>query len=783
MSTVEIPPAVTIVVPTYQEVENIPLLVERIDKVRRENHLEIELLLMDDNSCDGSAELVEGMNLAWVKLITRTGNRGLSNSVLDGLRLARHDTVLVMDADLSHPPEKIPEMLDRLKKGADFVIGSRFVKGGSTDDDWGLFRWLNSRVAALFARPLARVKDPLSGFFMMRKSTFLEAETLNPVGYKIGLELLVKSHCSRTEEVPIYFADRRHGKSKLSVMEQLRYLQHILRLYSYESRRWFRRNDYWPVAMLACVFLSTLAAVTFLPRQSIWIDETTQLSGLTLGPLGLTRWLAGQGHPFLVPPDRMPPISYWAQWVWIQLFGSGVETLRAFGVVCVSLSVAVTFAAARRGFGTFVAVLTALLLGLAPNVVTNAVEIRAYPIFLLEASFGFYFLVRYASDHAERSGYWLTWMVVTCIAGMFTHLFGVVFAGALIIGAFVISLQRFREIRRPAFATAVLAVCGLGLIPFIRAAFAISGNGPQEQSVAGKSTLSAIARLVYQLCAHPVTSLNAGAVVAAIVGLLLLLLSLVARLKAVNLKERSLAVALASGLTVVALAGLVANGFEPLAPHYNIWILPGLYLLLAAGVASTSRPARQLALVGALLLIGGNVYSDTQLAIHGRNFAHGTEPQLETLVRHFGGPGKVAIVYENGSDLPPGYNAWPFDYYSLAYIYGKDLPQYVALAAPIGSVKQCNLPSPARSTTDLARPYIFVVRAQQEYTREIVSQISNGMKPFGPGPFCLLMEKSGLWKHIGQEYFLSLQASQVDIFQTTSSKPRLFNSIASNASP
>jgi dolichol-phosphate mannosyltransferase len=784
MSTAPLRSGITIVVPTYQEVENIPLLVERIDKVRRENDLEIELLLMDDNSRDGSAELVERMNLPWVRLITRMGNRGLSNSVLDGLRIARHATLVVMDADLSHPPEKIPEMLARLNDGADFVIGSRFAKGGSTDTGWGLFRWLNSRIAGLFAIPLARVKDPMSGFFMIRKSTFANADALNPVGYKIGLELLVKCHCSRTDEVPIYFADRKHGKSKLSVTEQLRYLQHILRLYCYASRRWFKRIDYSPVAMLACVSLSALAAILFLPRQSIWIDETTQLSGLTLGPIGLIRWLAGQNHIFSVPPDRMPPMSYLVQWGWIQLFGSGVQTLRAFGIVCVSLAVAVTFAAARKAFGTLAAILAAMLLGLAPQVVTTAVEIRAYPLFLLEASLGFYFLIRYSSDGPERSGYWLAWMAVACIATMFTHLFGVIFTAGLLSAAFLISLQRFGELRRPAIATAIVAVFALGLIPFVRAAIAISGGetASLESAVSSRSIIRPLAQLTYHLFAHPATGLNAGAVVAAILGFSLLLLSLVVRFKSVALKERSLAVALGSGLAVAGLARIVVRGFEPLAPNYNIWILPGLYLLFAAGVTSTSRRARQLALVGAFLLIGANTYSDTQLALHGRAFAHGTESQLEDLVSRCGGPGKVAIVYENGSDLPPGYNAWPFVYYPLVYTYGRELPQYIAVARPIGSIVECNLPGPLRSPVDLGRPYLFVIRAEQEYTRQLASQVSNGMKPFGPGPFCLLMEKSPEWKHVGQECFLSLQASQVDIFRTTSVEPRLLKSLASDTS-
>jgi dolichol-phosphate mannosyltransferase len=167
-------------------------------------------------------------------LITRTRDRGLSRAVVDGLQRAKHAIVIVMDADLSHPPERIPQMMMALQSGQDFVIGSRYVRGGSTDDDWGLFRWLNSRVATVLAWPLTRASDPMSGFFALRRSDFLRAAELNPIGYKIGLELIVKCKLGNIGEVPIHFVDRRFGESKLSLSEQLKYLLHLRRLYSFK---------------------------------------------------------------------------------------------------------------------------------------------------------------------------------------------------------------------------------------------------------------------------------------------------------------------------------------------------------------------------------------------------------------------------------------------------------------------------------------------------------------------------------------------------------------------
>src|SRR5690606_28173196 len=121
-----------------------------------------------------------------------------------------------------------------LEQGADFVLGSRFTEGGTTDDEWGIFRWMNSKVATLLALPLAPVRDPMSGYFMLRKSTFEAGRNYNPIGYKIGLELLVKCGCKRPVEVAIHFQDRQFGKSKLTIKEQLRYLQHVRRLYIFK---------------------------------------------------------------------------------------------------------------------------------------------------------------------------------------------------------------------------------------------------------------------------------------------------------------------------------------------------------------------------------------------------------------------------------------------------------------------------------------------------------------------------------------------------------------------
>ncbi len=229
-------PDVSIVVPAYCEAPNLRRLTERVFAATRAANLEAELIIVDDNSADGSTEIVADLAAMFpVRIIVRTNERGLSSAVLRGFEEARGPFLVVMDADLSHPPEAIPDLVAPIREGrADFVLGSRYVSGGHIDQEWSLFRHLNSRIATWLARPLTSVRDPMSGFFCLARARLDGAASLNPVGYKIALELIVKTRSRRCLEVPISFADRAAGTSKLTAREQLRYLRHLARLY------WFR---------------------------------------------------------------------------------------------------------------------------------------------------------------------------------------------------------------------------------------------------------------------------------------------------------------------------------------------------------------------------------------------------------------------------------------------------------------------------------------------------------------------------------------------------------------
>lgn len=240
--------SVSIIVPTFREAKNIPELIRRIAEVDFGQRSR-EVILVDDNSQDGISEVVRILqeSYPWLRLLVRLGPKSLSAAAMEGFQSARHSLVLLMDADLSHPPQKIPEMLDHLANPAvDFVIGSRYVQGGSADELWPVTRRFTSRLAALLAQVLIsrRVKDPLSGFFALRKSALTRCDHLRPIGWKIGLELMLKCRSKNIKEVPIHFSERLHGKSKFNFRVAYDYLRHVQRLLIYKFVRFiFSPNE------------------------------------------------------------------------------------------------------------------------------------------------------------------------------------------------------------------------------------------------------------------------------------------------------------------------------------------------------------------------------------------------------------------------------------------------------------------------------------------------------------------------------------------------------------
>ena len=228
---------VSIIVPTYKEAQNIYPLSGQIDQAMKDAKLTYEIIVVDDDSKDGIVEAVEKIKDRYnIKLKVRKDEKGLSSAVIAGFGMVTGELIVVMDADLSHPPSKIPELVVPILDGnSDFMIGSRFVKGGSAPHfNW--YRKLNAWVSKMIARPFTRASDPMAGFFAFHRRLLKPGLELNPLGFKIGLEMIVKASPKRISEVPIQFRERQFGESKLSLKEQIYYLIHIKRLFEYKYK-------------------------------------------------------------------------------------------------------------------------------------------------------------------------------------------------------------------------------------------------------------------------------------------------------------------------------------------------------------------------------------------------------------------------------------------------------------------------------------------------------------------------------------------------------------------
>ncbi len=229
---------VSILIPTYNESQNIINILKSIGEHIPKNIL-TQTIVIDDNSPDGTGNLVDEYITNVKKIanntidvIHRRAKHGLSSAILNGIQKATGDTIVVMDSDFSHPPNIIPKMIDALKQSqCDIVIASRYVTGGGING-WSLKRRLISKVATKIANKGLGVKekDPMSGFFAFKRN-IINGLKFDAIGYKMLLEILVKTKGAKVQEIPYTFTDRKLGSSKLGLSTIIDYTKAVLKLY------------------------------------------------------------------------------------------------------------------------------------------------------------------------------------------------------------------------------------------------------------------------------------------------------------------------------------------------------------------------------------------------------------------------------------------------------------------------------------------------------------------------------------------------------------------------
>ena len=493
-----------------------------------------------------------------------------------------------------------------------------------------------------------------------------------------------------------------------------------------------------------------LLAANFAHVQAIWVDETTQLSGLTLSPAEQLPWLAGENaNRFGVPPDRQPPLSYFLGWTWSRIFGLTPLSMRYFGLAAVALAGLFVAATATRVSGPWGGPLAATLFLLSPNVLGIAPEIRPYPLFLLWAAMGFWCLTHYARRPEAERGPWLWAITAVCLAASYTHYYGGVMTVALF-GTMLLIARRDRATLWPiVLAGAAYAILATGLVPFVAFAFRHSLQGQPTGS-------TGFIRLIYRLVANPVLAVDhwaLGLMLAGVAGLAVFAFAGLWRDR--DSSGIAILAALAIGLAIVAAAGLILRKFDAYSPSYNIWLLPGLAVFLTLGLKGrSSLDWARVACAGAVCI--ALVWSGSVFAEHGPVFVHGPHKLMRATVAKYGP--KSIVIYENSSP-------WGFAYFPLRFDFGPDLGQDRVTDGPCCTIQPINGNHAAPFASALAdRTTVIVVRLEQMNAVDLRRHLRVKPITIEPGALSQTLAASPDWRRVASDQSIAFVSARVDVF-------------------
>ncbi len=377
---------ISLIIPTYNEAKNVPLLLEEVaEHLRNED---VEYIIVDDNSPDKTAMVVKELMKKYpIHLIERPGKAGLGSAVRAGFAVAKGDLVGVMDADLSHDPSILPQMIAALRAGGDIAIGSRFGETSKVES-WAWWRRMTSECGVWAARKLTRTEDPLSGFFLMKKEVIANT-VLTTTGYKILLEILVKGSYQTVKEFPFTFRMRKHSVSKLNSKEYFLFACQVVR---YTAQR------IWTNHRVFLGFLSFgLLVIGLALRQSVWLDE------------GLSWSFAQDSVREIVyrsiHTDLHPPLYYIFLHTLLFIFPPSVTILRGVSVMAFILFTLLLYARVRTLYPekkSWVLNSALGLVALSPFVLYYAGELRSSMVVILLTLIQWMCFERFLASPKER---------------------------------------------------------------------------------------------------------------------------------------------------------------------------------------------------------------------------------------------------------------------------------------------------------------------------------------------------------------------------------------------
>lgn len=469
------------------------------------------------------------------------------------------------------------------------------------------------------------------------------------------------------------------------------------------------RRAYFPPLIILIIAGFTAAAGLFASAQSIWIDETTQLSGLGLGLGEQLRWLLGQSDVVLgVPLDRMPPLSYWLGGVWAGVFGLSEAAMRWFGIATILCAAPALFLAGRRAGGWAGGLFCLAFVLLSPNLIVQSVEIRAYPLFLAFCTWGlwcFTLLVIPEEDDAVSGdwtpGQWrlLVLLGVFVVAAVYAHFYGLIFAFCLLVSLILDTLLRRRALWPILAVAGVACLLCLGIVPFTLAAMGISSAGAPAPATSMTETILQAAKLVFRLVAHGSHLVYPLALAVLGLGLLALaLLNLTGRAAAAGTWRRLLVMLtpLLIAFPLLAVLNLKVGTFNVLAPHYNLWMVPLVAIWLCLAYRAQSSPMRKKLLLGAsTLAVAGQLMADAVLLRAPGYFTHGPGEWVAGFIED---PQNTLVVHDE-------MGSWSQVYFPVTFLTAGAATQ--VLISPTGALTEV---SPAGRQAITGDPAEYLLR-------------------------------------------------------------------------
>jgi len=443
-----------------------------------------------------------------------------------------------------------------------------------------------------------------------------------------------------------------------------------------------KRMLHWSDVLIVCVaiIIFVSAAGLFASYQSIWLDETTQLTGLALPLKEQLSWLTGYTSVLGVPADRMPPLSYWIGSLWATIFGGSEHSFRWMGIVAICCAVPALYGSGRaiggRAGGVFILALTLL----SSRMITEAVEIRAYPIFFAFAAWATYFFVLLiVEDEGPRTAARFRYLCLFLLLAIYTHFFGIVAASCLLAALFIYRFFNGIQSGFVLIGYLVVMVFSAGIIPFILASSKISDPGTIESTHSLKDTGTQIAQLVLWMFDYPNQLALFGFMPVFFIALAVLIIFALRHVLSeigkssqsfLSLKSIALILPLVFGIGGLGVLSFIIRGFNTLAPSYNLWMVPLLLLFMVLAFKTKANGAvisRIGVYAAGIILVLYNLLAINSLLAQPALYSHGPSEWVASNIKN---PESTLIIHDSKG-------GWGFLYFPLYYITHGKVTQWI----------------------------------------------------------------------------------------------------------